>query len=320
MGLNWEIAHQGLEPEVIDDEQAHPSESTELSLVGAGGACGVEAGGELGAAREEHIDTLTDRAVAECLCEVALSDTHIADDEHGRVLGEVAAGGQIVNECAVEFGESIEIELIERLAGAEAGTAQARGELLLLASTSSRCPPPHVAPICRSASGSIMAITPWLHYADPALAPLCRSRSGSYKPIGDKQLPLNKVALIYAENARGETTLAAVLRSLGTGDPTPIVERKRLGSGHPPHVVINGPGNKSALVQNGGWQRRLGRVLVFDDNFVAENICSGIKVETDHRQKLHELITYYRSHHAVFPFHAPSIACQSRNLIGHETL
>lgn len=105
-----------------------------------------------------------------------------------------------------------------------------------------------------------------------------------------QQLPLNKVALIYAENGRGKTTLAAVLRSLGTGDATPIVERKRLGSVHLPHVVVNGAGNTLALFQNGAWQRRLGRVLVFDDNFVADNICSGINVETDHRQKLHELI------------------------------
>lgn len=105
-----------------------------------------------------------------------------------------------------------------------------------------------------------------------------------------QQLPLKKVSLIYAENGRGKTTLAAVLRSLGTGDATPIVERKRLGSAHPPHVVVNGAGNTSALFQNGAWQRRLGRILVFDDNFVAENICSGIKVETDHRQRLHELI------------------------------
>jgi hypothetical protein len=56
-----------------------------------------------------------------------------------------------------------------------------------------------MAPICRSASGSIMAITPWLHtpifcwlpHADHCLAPICRSvtrgitttpaeRSGAY--------------------------------------------------------------------------------------------------------------------------------------------
>ena len=31
-------------------------------------------------------------------------------------------------------------------------------------------------------------------------------------------------------------------------------------------------------------------MIVFDDSFVAENICSGIEIEADHRQNLHELI------------------------------
>ncbi len=105
-----------------------------------------------------------------------------------------------------------------------------------------------------------------------------------------QRLPLGKVAVVYAENGRGKTTLAAVLRSLGSGDPTPIIERRRLGSANPPHVVINGSGNAAAVFQNGDWQHRLGNILVFDDTFVSENVCSGMKVETDHRQKLHELI------------------------------
>jgi wobble nucleotide-excising tRNase len=105
-----------------------------------------------------------------------------------------------------------------------------------------------------------------------------------------RQIPISKIALVYAENGRGKTTLAAVLRSLGNGDPTPINERRRLGSTNPPHVVINGSGNTSALFQDGTWQCRLGNIMVFDDTFVSENICSGMKVETDHRQNLHELI------------------------------
>jgi hypothetical protein len=35
-------------------------------------------------------------------------------------------------------------------------------------------------------TGSITAITPWLHYAGQRLAPTCRSRSGSYMPVGDR--------------------------------------------------------------------------------------------------------------------------------------
>ena len=56
-----------------------------------------------------------------------------ADDEHGDALGEIAAGGQIVDQCAIELRQALEVELIERLAGAKGGAAKAQGELLLLA-------------------------------------------------------------------------------------------------------------------------------------------------------------------------------------------
>src|SRR5215203_6213498 len=51
-------------------------------------------------------------------------------------------------------------------------------------------------------------------------------------------LALSRLSVIYAENGRGKTTLAAVLRSLATGDPVPISERRRLAAQHPPHVVV----------------------------------------------------------------------------------
>src|SRR6266508_170410 len=49
------------------------------------------------------------------------------------VLIEIAAAGKIVDQCAVELGQAVELELIERLVGAEGGTTKPRGELLLLA-------------------------------------------------------------------------------------------------------------------------------------------------------------------------------------------
>src|SRR5262245_6513692 len=105
-----------------------------------------------------------------------------------------------------------------------------------------------------------------------------------------RHLPLNRLALIYAENGRGKTTLAAIFRSLGSKNPAPIVERRRLGAPSPPHIVLAGEGNETAVFQHATWQGDLGDVLVFDDAFVAENVCSGMKVETEHRNNLHELI------------------------------
>ena len=104
------------------------------------------------------------------------------------------------------------------------------------------------------------------------------------------QLLLEKLTVIYAENGRGKTTLAAILRSLKTGDASLISERHRLASTTPPHVVLATTGAAPLVFQSGAWSATLPDVAIFDDVFVAENICSGIEVATQHRQKLHELI------------------------------
>ncbi|NEK15059.1 AAA family ATPase [Rhizobium leguminosarum] len=104
------------------------------------------------------------------------------------------------------------------------------------------------------------------------------------------QLPLTKLSLIYAENGRGKTTLATILRSLSTGEARLIDERQRLGSVHPPHIVLAAAGGASYMFQNGAWSTTLPQIAVFDDAFVAQNVCSGIEIETAHRQNLHELI------------------------------
>jgi wobble nucleotide-excising tRNase len=100
-----------------------------------------------------------------------------------------------------------------------------------------------------------------------------------------------KLTVIYAENGRGKTTLAAILRSLSNGDAALISERHRLGAAHPPHVVLQvGVTPQPVVFQNGAWSATDPRIAVFDDLFVAQNVCSGIEIETEHRQNLHELI------------------------------
>lgn len=99
-----------------------------------------------------------------------------------------------------------------------------------------------------------------------------------------------KLALIYAENGRGKTTLSAILRSLGSGNPAPIAERKRLSASHGPHVVIQLASGGTLRFQDGAWTQSLPNLAVFDDVFVDENIFSGLSIEAGHRQNLHELI------------------------------
>jgi ABC-type branched-subunit amino acid transport system ATPase component len=113
---------------------------------------------------------------------------------------------------------------------------------------------------------------------------------GQFESVAGGQLPLTKLSLIYAENGRGKTTLASILRSLGTGDATAISQRKRLASTNPPHMIVKESGGTPIQFQAGTWSRTLPAITVFDDTFVAENVCSGMEVVAAHRQNLHELI------------------------------
>ncbi|MAQ81653.1 MAG: hypothetical protein CMH12_00300 [Maritimibacter sp.] len=103
------------------------------------------------------------------------------------------------------------------------------------------------------------------------------------------QVPLTPFSAIYAENGRGKTTLSAILKSLASGDPSLIQNRKRLKAQHEPHVIVQLSG-ATAIFKGGAWSATESEIHVFDDAFVAENVCSGIEIETSHRQNLHELI------------------------------
>ncbi len=104
------------------------------------------------------------------------------------------------------------------------------------------------------------------------------------------QLPFAPMTILYAENGRGKTTIAAILRSLSTGFPKLIADRHRVGAATPPYIVVQALDGAQHTFQHGAWSAPISDLIVFDDAFVAENICSGIEIEAGHRQNLHELI------------------------------
>ena len=106
-----------------------------------------------------------------------------------------------------------------------------------------------------------------------------------------KDLPLRRISLIYAENGRGKTTLAAILRSLSENDLQAILERKRIGGSGEPHVVIELEGDSNAIIfENDHWSTSAPRMEVFDDAFVENNVHSGLSVNAQQRQHLHDVI------------------------------
>lgn len=114
---------------------------------------------------------------------------------------------------------------------------------------------------------------------------------GQFEQVAAAQIELNPLSLVYAENARGKTTLVSILRSLQSGDPLPIQERRRLGSATPPKVVLSFSDEANAIVfENGAWSASKPNLAIFDEQFVNDNIYSGLVVQSPQREGLHGLI------------------------------
>ena len=112
-------------------------------------------------------------------------------------------------------------------------------------------------------------------------------RFRNYAANGD--VTFRKLTLVYAENGRGKTTFCAILRSLQTGQPEFIAERKTLAVTIPAfvHLRLN---NENYQFSNGAWTATYPDVLIFDPVFVNENVYSGDYVEHEHKKNLYRVI------------------------------
>ena len=101
---------------------------------------------------------------------------------------------------------------------------------------------------------------------------------------------LNRYNLAFAENGRGKTTLCAILRSLDSGEPAHILERKTLreGAGNP--AVVVRLENGEARFQNGTWNKTFPHIAIFDAAFVSQNVHAGEYVGRGQRGNLLEVI------------------------------
>jgi wobble nucleotide-excising tRNase len=97
-----------------------------------------------------------------------------------------------------------------------------------------------------------------------------------------------KTTLIYADNGRGKSTLATLLRSLSTGDASLILDRKTVDGTLPPKAVLQfGSGHKVTFTGN-AWSEQRPELLVFDSDFIERNVYSGCAISTGHRKNLLE--------------------------------
>jgi wobble nucleotide-excising tRNase len=101
-----------------------------------------------------------------------------------------------------------------------------------------------------------------------------------------KPFKWQKATLLYADNGRGKSTLATILRSLGANDPSPILERKTIDGTLPPKATLQFPSGHKVTFNGTKWSEARPEFLVFDSDFVEKNVHSGGVVNTGHRKNL----------------------------------
>lgn len=98
-----------------------------------------------------------------------------------------------------------------------------------------------------------------------------------------------KLTLVFGENGRGKTMLSAILRSLETGDPAYLLERKTVKSTAPVEVLVR-VDNANHTFNNGKWDAAVSGIHVFDTTFINENVYSGFYVDLEHKRNLYKYI------------------------------
>jgi wobble nucleotide-excising tRNase len=91
-------------------------------------------------------------------------------------------------------------------------------------------------------------------------------------------LDLQKVTAIYADNGRGKTMFAAVMRACQLGDGGRMNARRTIDSANPPELDLLLPTGTHVEFNGSVWNGKLPDIVVFDSEFVEQNVYSGCEV------------------------------------------
>ena len=105
---------------------------------------------------------------------------------------------------------------------------------------------------------------------------------------GDDEL--RPLTLIYADNGLGKTTLGAVLRSLHTGNPAYILGRKTLGQSDSPSIQLRFDSTNVTFAGDSWTAASPSSILIFDPDFIDENVYTGCYVQHSHKRNLYNVI------------------------------
>lgn len=95
-----------------------------------------------------------------------------------------------------------------------------------------------------------------------------------------------KLSLIYADNGRGKSTLAAMLKSYAHNQPQLLINRRTIGLTKPQHAELLFTHGNRATFSAGQWNAQHEGVHVYDLDFVESSVYSGGEINASHRRRL----------------------------------
>lgn len=113
-------------------------------------------------------------------------------------------------------------------------------------------------------------------------------RVGVFKSTNGSSHKFGRLALIYAGNGCGKSTLTAVLRAASESDVRAISERQAIGTTDPAFVKLTSHVGDVLTLRNGSWNGKPLTSWVFDSEFVERNVHSAGVVHPAHRANLLE--------------------------------
>ena len=103
-----------------------------------------------------------------------------------------------------------------------------------------------------------------------------------------RRYSLRRVTLVYADNGVGKSTLASIFRSCALDKPDLVMRRRTLDGINQPEVLFHFSNGLQSSFSNSRWTFPRPELLVFDSDFVEQNVYAGGQVTTDHRRSLLE--------------------------------
>lgn len=103
----------------------------------------------------------------------------------------------------------------------------------------------------------------------------------------------NDNTIIYGKNTLGKSTLTSIFRSLQTGNKKIIEGRKTFGSTNQPVIQIrfsDGINREIVDYNSHKWSEGNPNILIFDTQFISENVFQGEQITFDNQKSLNQII------------------------------